>query len=64
MFTGIVEELGRVVEVRALPEEAARIVVRGPEVTADAVPGASIAVNGTCLTMTGVFCAPRQTART
>jgi riboflavin synthase len=51
VFTGIVEELGRVVEVAALPEQAARIVVDGPRVTADAVPGASIAVNGTCLTV-------------
>jgi riboflavin synthase len=39
------------VAVTALPEQAARIVVAGPRVTADAVPGASIAVNGTCLTV-------------
>jgi riboflavin synthase len=50
VFTGIVEELGRVVAVTALPEDAARLVVAGPRVTSDAVPGASIAVNGTCLT--------------
>jgi riboflavin synthase len=51
VFTGIVEELGRVVAITALPEDAARIVVAGPRVAADAVPGASIAVNGTCLTV-------------
>jgi riboflavin synthase len=53
MFTGIVEELGEVVAVEHL-NGAARITVRGPEVTADARPGDSIAVNGTCLTVTGL----------
>ncbi len=51
MFTGIVEELGRVVEVRALPDDSARLAVAGPRVTADAAPGDSIAVNGVCLTV-------------
>lgn len=50
MFTGIVEELGQVVEL--VPgEDSARVTVRGPIVTSDAVPGASIAVNGVCLTV-------------
>jgi riboflavin synthase len=49
MFTGIVEELGEVVRLEAAPESA-RITVRGPVVTADARHGASIAVNGICLT--------------
>jgi len=50
MFTGIVEELGRIVEL--VPgADSARVVVRGPLVTSDAVPGASIAVNGICLTV-------------
>ena len=53
MFTGIVEELGEVVSVEHL-DGAARITVRGPQVTADARPGDSIAVNGTCLTVTGL----------
>ena len=47
MFTGIVEELGEVVEVTGT-----RLVVRGPLVTSDAAYGASIAVNGCCLTVT------------
>ena len=50
MFTGIIEELGQVVEL--VPgRDSARVTVRGPLVTADAVPGASIAVNGVCLTV-------------
>ena len=53
MFTGIVEELGEVVSVEHL-DGAARITVRGPQVTADARPGDSIAVNGTCLTVTSL----------
>ena len=53
MFTGIVEELGEVVSVEHL-DGTARITVRGPQVTSDARPGDSIAVNGTCLTVTGL----------
>jgi riboflavin synthase len=50
MFTGIIEELGQVVEL--VPgADSARVTVRGPLVTTDAVPGASIAVNGVCLTV-------------
>jgi riboflavin synthase len=53
MFTGIVEELGEVIEVE--PDgEVTRLTVRGPRVAADAVHGASIAVNGVCLTVTDV----------
>ncbi len=50
MFTGIVEELGSVVSIARAPESA-QLTVRGPLVTADAVHGASIAVNGVCLTV-------------
>jgi riboflavin synthase len=46
MFTGIVEELGTVVAVTA-----DRLTVRGPLVTSDATYGASIAINGCCLTV-------------
>jgi riboflavin synthase len=53
MFTGIVEELGEVVSIERLAG-AARLTVRGPRVTADAVHGDSIAVNGACLTVTGL----------
>ncbi len=50
MFTGIVEELGEVVGLES-GAESARITVRGPVVTSDATHGASIAVNGICLTV-------------
>lgn len=50
MFTGIVEELGRVVDLEA-GADSARLTVAGPLVTSDAVHGASIAVNGVCLTV-------------
>ena len=50
MFTGIVEELGHVVSLAHGPDSAV-VRIRGPLVTADAAPGASIAVNGICLTV-------------
>jgi riboflavin synthase len=53
MFTGIVEELGEVVALEPAGDSA-RLTVRGPLVVSDAVHGASIAVNGVCLTVTDV----------
>lgn len=51
MFTGIVEELGEVVEL--LPGDGgARLTLRGPLVTEGTEHGDSIAVNGVCLTVT------------
>ncbi len=50
MFTGIVEELGEVVAVDRL-DRSAVVTVRGPRVVSDAAHGASIAVNGVCLTV-------------
>lgn len=50
MFTGIVEELGHVVEIEH-GADSARLTVHGPLVTSDAAHGASIAVNGVCLTV-------------
>jgi riboflavin synthase len=61
MFTGIVEELGEVTGRDALTD-AARLVVRGPVVTADAGHGDSIAVNGVCLTVVEVLPDGRFTA--
>lgn len=55
VFTGIVEELGSVVALAHRTGRlggSARLTVAGPLVTSDAVPGASIAVNGVCLTVT------------
>jgi riboflavin synthase len=50
MFTGIVEELGEIVAIEPLGDSA-RLAIRGPLVTEDAAHGASIAVNGVCLTV-------------
>jgi len=50
MFTGIVEELGEIVAIEHGAESAV-VRVRGPLVTSDAIRGASIAVNGVCLTV-------------
>ena len=50
MFTGIVEELGRVTRIQHLADSAV-LTIHGPGVLADAVPGASLAVNGVCLTV-------------
>ena len=54
VFTGIVEEVGRVVEKSDLPD-AVRLRIHGPVVTSDASPGDSIAVNGVCLTVVQVL---------
>ncbi|CDO30026.1 riboflavin synthase subunit alpha [Mycolicibacterium vulneris] len=54
MFTGIVEELGVLVD-KAELTDAARFTIRGPVVTADAGHGDSIAVNGVCLTVVDVL---------
>jgi len=52
MFTGIVEELGRVTGLTRAGDSAV-LTVTGSRVSEDAVHGASIAVNGVCLTVTG-----------
>jgi len=49
MFTGIIEELGAVQSLEARPT-GARLSVRCATVTKDMAEGASIAVNGVCLT--------------
>lgn len=49
MFTGIIEELGRVREVERRGEDA-RIVIEARTVTAGSHDGDSISVNGVCLT--------------
>lgn len=49
MFTGIVEEVGEIVDVQASGEVVV-LTVRGPLVSSDAGHGDSIAVNGCCLT--------------
>ena len=51
MFTGIIEELGEVVGIES-GTDSSRITVRGRVATTDTAHGASIAVNGACLTVT------------
>jgi riboflavin synthase len=50
MFTGIIEELGRVKAIEH-QSDAVRLTIEGPLVTSDAHRGDSIAVCGTCLTV-------------
>jgi riboflavin synthase len=52
MFTGIVAELGEVAGIERRGD-AARLTIRGS--TDDVSPGESIAVNGVCLTVTGIL---------
>jgi riboflavin synthase len=49
MFTGIIEELGKVVAIEPLAD-AIRLTIQGPTVASDLHRGDSIAVSGTCLT--------------
>lgn len=53
MFTGLVEEMGEVVSLESGAESAV-MAIRGPVVTSDATLGSSIAVDGVCLTVTGI----------
>ena len=53
MFTGLVEELGRVKSI-ARGAKSVRLTVGGNKVLEDAKLGDSIAVNGTCLTVVAV----------
>ena len=53
MFTGIVEELGRVVRLETV-EDSARLTVEAPTVTQDVSLGNSVSVNGCCLTVAAV----------
>jgi riboflavin synthase len=56
MFTGIIEELGTVAEWIPLPT-GARVLVACNEVLSDVTLGASIAVNGVCLTAVAITAA-------
>jgi riboflavin synthase len=52
VFTGIIEEVGEVVQVDQ-HDDSAVLTVRAATITDDLRHGASIAVNGVCLTVTG-----------
>ncbi|REF30990.1 riboflavin synthase [Calidifontibacter indicus] len=51
MFTGIIEEVGTVEQIDRVGD-CARLTIRADEVLSDAKHGASIAVDGVCLTVT------------
>ena len=51
MFTGIIEERGRITGWERTPEGGARVTVRAPLAASDAHHGDSIAVSGVCLTV-------------
>lgn len=61
MFTGIVEEIGEVVGIEHLPDEAIRLSIAGRLVTSDLGHGDSVCTSGVCLTAVdisdGVFTA-------
>ena len=48
MFSGIVEALGRIAEIRSEPP-GCRLVIREPKIAADTAVADSICVNGCCL---------------
>ena len=53
MFTGIVETIGEVISIASGPETS-RLVVRAHGICDGLALGDSIAINGTCLTVTGI----------
>jgi riboflavin synthase len=53
MFTGLIQELGEVVEVVA-ESPGVRLVINDPRIAADAKVGDSVALNGCCLTVVKV----------
>ena len=60
MFTGIVAELGEVAGIERRGD-AARLTIRAS--TEGVSPGESIAVNGVCLTVTGILDGTRRSPR-
>lgn len=53
MFTGIVEEVGEIINVKK-GQKSAELTIKGNVVTTDSKVGDSIAVNGVCLTATTI----------
>jgi riboflavin synthase len=54
MFTGIIEERGRVLGWETTPDGGTRLTVAAPLAASDAAHGDSIAVSGVCLTVVGL----------
>lgn len=53
MFTGIIEETGIIKSIKKGPDSFV-LTVQGKEIFSDLKPGHSVAVNGICLTVTGI----------
>src|SRR5690625_1295514 len=51
MFTGIVEEMGTIKELKKVSDQAVELTIEGETVLTDLKIGDSIAVNGICLTV-------------
>lgn len=71
MFTGLIEEVGRLGSVAPLPGGAARLRIEAPGMAADLRRGESVAVDGACLTVEeisggsfGAFASDETLART
>ncbi|MCY0877065.1 MAG: riboflavin synthase [Firmicutes bacterium] len=54
MFTGLIEEVGTLLQVERV-HDGARLVIAAKQVLGDARIGDSIAVSGVCLTVTGLY---------
>ena len=52
MFTGLIEEIGRVLWIRAT-ERGTQLQIAAPQISEDIRKGDSLSVNGCCLTITG-----------
>ncbi|MEN6497180.1 MAG: riboflavin synthase, partial [Thermoguttaceae bacterium] len=53
MFSGIVEALGTVAEIRSEPP-GCRLVIREPKIVAETAVADSVSINGCCLTVVEV----------
>src|SRR5699024_10472183 len=52
MFTGIIEEKGKILQIDYISRQATRLKIEAPTILEDAHIGDSIAINGVCLTVT------------
>src|SRR5699024_6525092 len=52
MFTGIIEEKGKILQIDYISRQATRLKIEAPTILEDVHIGDSIAINGVCLTVT------------
>lgn len=53
MFTGLIEEIGKIVRIDRIPS-GKRLTIQGPRVVSELAIGDSVAVSGVCLTVTQI----------